>query len=140
MKDRQTGSTSYVAEEYLCQAGLLAGSLERAIQAIADNSVETLEYEIREQAHRCDALLAMRRSAAQTDDGRSAPAGTGDLSSHQARVHKNLRLLMERYEAVLHHSGQTIRMLRALSRGASANELLAGQPVDSSIGGLSWLA
>ena len=140
MSDRQTGSTPSIAEEYLCQARLLAGSLERAIQAIADNSVEVLEYEIGEQAHRCEELLAIRRSAARAENEKSAPAGSVELSGDHARVYKDLRLLTKRYEAVLHHSGQTIRMLHALSQGAAANQGHAGQPGDSSIRGLSWLA
>ena len=89
---------------------------------------------------RCEELLAMRRLAAGPEHAESTSISFVDLPQDQARVCKDLRLLPKRYEAVLYHSGQTMRMLRALNQNASADRNGAQAPGDSSTGGLSWLA
>ena len=139
MSDRQTGSESQMGQEYLCRAQLLVDSLERAIQAIAENCIQALECEVQQQTHHCAGLVAMSRPAAYAGECRGFHAGVVDLPEDGGRVWRHLRVLTERYEAVLNHSGRTIRMLQTLNREASASKEHAGLPTGSSKG-LSWLA
>ena len=140
MKDRQTESETSTRQECLRRAQLLVDSLERAIQAIARNSVEALECEVQEQTHQCAELVAMSRRASHAGECHGAHAGSIDFSEDGGRVCRHLRVLTERYEAILNHSGRTIRMLHILDREAIASQKHAVQPGASSARGLSWLA
>ncbi len=140
MNTRQSGHEAPAGQEYLRRAQLLAGSLGRAVEAIAANSVEALEREIEQQTQHCGELAALKRRAAAAGGWHNDGAGSAATVEACGRVHRDTRMLADRYEAVLHHSGQTLRMLRALNQGAVADRDHAGQPGGNSTEGLSWLA
>ena len=137
--NRQTESTTEESLEHLYRARLLADSFERAIEAISKNSVEALERELQEQTMHCAELAVISRCTTYRDRW-DVSRNVATFSEDHEPVYKRLRLLLDRYEAVLYHSGRTIRMLQALNRAAFAERERIEGMGENGVQGVSWLA
>ncbi len=121
------GSAAASWRAFTEEAELLAASLDKAVQAIAGNAVDALENEIEGQHARCLSLLAALQSLLLSGSGRYC-LEADSCSRRLGRVLAQLRLANDRYAAVLHHSGKTHRMLRAIHGQPYGSHNAAGAP------------
>ncbi len=104
------------SERILGSITALSASLERAVQAIARDSVSELAAEIREQQMRCAELrLLLGRSAGLSAVGKLS--GDDAVVSHRLmKAWQRLRARNREYAAVLEYSGRSLRALAAVHR------------------------
>ena len=107
------GDTSWIA--FVEEAEQLTASLDKTVEAIAGNKVDSVECEIKEQQARCTRLLAVLQVLSLSGVGTQHPVGAASYNRRLGRSLGQLRRANDRYRAVLEHSGKTHRMLLSLA-------------------------
>ena len=103
---------------YQQQLQALAFEMRVAMQAIASNSLSTLEASVAKQEMLCHALLKLsarlQQESRPSDLGPSFPADP--VEKRTAAAGKALRELNTQYASLLKHSGRSIALLSSLCR------------------------
>ena len=106
---------------YQQQLQALAFEMRVAMQAIASNSLPTLEASVAKQEMLCHALLKLstrlQQEARTTTSGPAFPAD--QVEQRAAATARSLQELNAQYASLLKHSGRSIAMLSSLCRSYS---------------------
>ncbi len=101
------------------QMDALADEMRQAIGAIANNALISLEQSVRRQGEQSASL---RWTLSHLRARGHSPTASPQLDSRFHKATQTLCSLNKEYAALLHHSGESLRMLRALDGQSSMQE------------------